>query len=362
MIFNLAGTDQLLLSVLYAFLLALFVTPLSIYFAQKTNLIDVPNSQPHKLHHHPVPIAGGIALFTTILLSILLLHHEFSMMTVRVMIPAAMVFGVGLWDDYRPLRPIDKAIGQVIATVAMILLGVQVHIFESLLPTEGIWWWVVFTLDIGTTLFWMVFVINAVNLIDSSDGLAIGVSNNTMIFCILLALDTQQWSIAYIAGIILGTGIVLHLFNTSPAKLFLGDSGALLIGYFLGVIAILYNPPAKEQASTWFVPILMLGIPIFDSVLVIYARWRRKAQFYNGGTDHTFHRLVRWGLSPSQAVSLINLVTVGLQIFALYLTSKEPLFANIFFFAIVIAGICVMLLLVERKPNEEDSKSAEKPI
>lgn len=361
MIFNLAETDQLLLSVLYAFSLALFMTPLSIFFARKTNLIDVPFAEPHKLHQHPVPIAGGIALFSTVLLSIALLHREFSMTTVRVLIPACIVFAIGLWDDYRPLRPIEKAMGEIAATVVMILLGIQVHVFESLLPTDGVWRWFVLALDIGTTLFWMVFVINAVNLIDSSDGLAIGVSNNTMIFCILLALDTQQWSIAYVSGIILGTGIVLHLFNTSPAKLFLGDSGALLIGYFLGVIAILYNPPAKAQGSTWFVPILMLGIPIFDSVLVIYARWRRKTQFYNGGTDHTFHRLVRWGLSPTQAVSLINLVTVGLQIFALYLTSKNPLFANILFFAIVLAGICVMLLLVERKPNEKNQSARENP-
>lgn len=352
MIFNLAGTDELLLSVLYAFSLALFVTPLSIYFARKTNLIDVPYAQPHKLHHHPVPIAGGIALFTTVLIAITLLKHDFSMMTVRVLIPGCIIFGVGLWDDYRPLRPLQKAAGQLFATTVMILLGIQVHVFESLLPSEGAWGYCIFALDIATTLFWMVFVINAVNLIDSSDGLAIGVSNNTMIFCILLALDTQQWSIAYLSGILLGTGIVLHFFNTSPAKLFLGDSGALLIGYLLGVIAILYNPPAKAQGSTWFVPILMLGIPIFDSVLVIYARWRRKTQFYNGGTDHTFHRLVRFGLSPMQAVSLINLTTVGLQVFALYLTSKEPLFANILFFSIVLAGICVMLIFVERKPRE----------
>ena len=360
MIFTSRQTDPLLLAVLYAFTLTLIITPAAILFAKKTALIDIPNAEPHKRHKYPVPIAGGLALFGAILFTAALLHREFTGTMAKILIPGAIVFALGLLDDYRPIRPKYKALGQCFATLVMILLGIQVHVFESLLPLEGNLIWISKTLDILTTFFWMVFIINAVNLIDSADGLAIGLSNHTMIFCILLTMDTGQWAIAYFCGIMLGAGIVIQLFNATPARLFLGDSGAQLIGYFLAVIAILYNPPAKVQASTWFVPILMLGLPIFDTVLVVYARWRRRAMFYSGGTDHTYHRLVELRLSPAQAVSLIQLAATGLQILALLMTSKEPLFANILFFSIVIAGVCMVLLLTEGKPWLESKQNDEK--
>lgn len=359
MIFTSRQTDPLLLAVLYAFTLTLMIAPLTILFAKKTGLIDFPNAEPHKQHKHPVPIAGGLALFLSILVTVALLRHEFTGTMAKILIPGSIVFALGLLDDYRPIRPKHKALGQCFATLVMILLGVQVRVFESLLSLEGNLIWISKALDILTTFFWMVFIINAVNLIDSADGLAVGVSNNTMIFCILLTMDTGQWPIAYFCGIMLGAGIVIHLFNATPARLFLGDSGAQLIGFFLAVIAILYNPPAKVQASTWFVPILMLGLPIFDTVLVIYARWRRHSMFYSGGTDHTYHRLVELKLSPAQSVGLIQMAAIGLQILALFMTSKDPLFANVLFFAIVIAGVCVVLLLTEGK-NWLENKRNEK--
>ncbi len=349
MIFTLRQTDPLLLAVLYAFVIAFLITPFALWAAKRTGLIDLPNAEPHKKHTRPVPIAGGIALFATILLTFGMLNDQFSDETRKLLIPAAIVFAFGLLDDYRPIRPKHKAVAQAAATIVLILLGTQVHVFESLFPLSGTLSWLTKTLDILVTVFWMVFIINAVNLIDSADSLAIGISNVTMIFCILLTMDTGQWEIVYLCGILLGGGIVLSFFNASPAKLFLGDSGAQLIGFFLGVIAILYSPPVKTQTSTWFVPILMLGVPIFDTVLVTYSRWRRKLMFYSSGTDHTYHRLVALRFSPVQAVALIQLAATGLQIFALFLTSKDPLFANILFFVIAAAGVALILLLTEGK-------------
>lgn len=349
MIFATKQTDPLLLAVLYSMTLTTLLTPIVLWFARRTRLLDIPNSQPHKQHKKPVPLAGGVTIFLSLLITLALLHREFNDGTVRILIPAAIIFAGGLFDDYIPIRPKHKALIQCVATLVMILLGNQVHMFESLIPQQGNLIPLSRILDILTTFFWMVFVINAFNLIDSADGLSIGISNGTMIYLILLTMDTGQWSIAYLCATILGAGIVVLFFNATPAKLFLGDNGAQLIGYFIAIISILYNPPAKAQASTWFVPILTVAVPIFDTVLVIYSRWRRHLLFYTSGTDHTYHRLVSIGLSPNQAVQLMKLASTGLQVLALFLTSKEPLFANILFFSIVISGISMILMLTEGK-------------
>jgi UDP-GlcNAc:undecaprenyl-phosphate GlcNAc-1-phosphate transferase len=146
-------------------------------------------------------------------------------------------------------------------------------------------------------------------------------------------LELTTW-----AAVLAGIGIALYFWNSPPARYFLGDSGAQTLGFLLAIIALLYNPVNKDQASSWFAPILILGVPIFDTSLVVFSRLRRHIPPFEGNRDHTYHRLVRGGMNSARAVSLLHIVALSLDGIALFALSLQPLYANLIFAGCLIAG------------------------
>jgi len=339
------STGKIFETVFVSFFLCLMIVPIAIRFSHKTNLIDFPLSEPHKIHKRPVPISGGLAFFATLILTAVFLNHRLDSQTGKVLLCATIIFGFALWDDYRPLRWRWKMLGQILAAIVLYFCGIQVQIMQTVGEILGFSAAVNDLLDFGITIFWMVFITNAFNLVDSMDGLMVGLSLLALIFFVLAAMDTKQWSLALLCSAMLGACIVLNFFNSSPAILFFGDSGAQTIGFLIAAIAIIYNPPDRLQTSTWFMPILLLGVPIFDTVLVIISRFRRHLHFYDSGTDHTYHRLVKMGFSDVQAVNLMLLAATALEILAFFIISRPPLTANLIFFAVVLAGIFLIYFL-----------------
>jgi UDP-GlcNAc:undecaprenyl-phosphate GlcNAc-1-phosphate transferase len=247
----------------------------------------------------------------------------------------------GMLDDRFNLRPRVKFLGQLAVAVIALAFGIQVRI--TLHP------WV----DLGLTLLWMVGLINAFNFVDSMDGLALGLSSIALAFFVLATLDAGQPMLAALSAALLGATLGLYFYNASPARLFLGDSGAQLLGFALAAIGIAYVPAGAglPQGVSWFTPILVLGVPIFDTTLVVVSRLRKRWPIYRARQDHTYHRLVAVGMHPSRSVLAMQLAAILLGLAAFVALDLSVLLANLLFILIVLGGL-VLIWVLERAPFE----------
>ncbi|MBN2146117.1 MAG: undecaprenyl/decaprenyl-phosphate alpha-N-acetylglucosaminyl 1-phosphate transferase [Anaerolineales bacterium] len=330
-----------------------FLTFRLIFFAALTSLVlslpvewltrrfkwmDYPGSAPHKLHTSPVPVAGGLV----ILISLLVMSAAEGLLisqTVRaIIIPALIIFLFGLWDDLCNLRARWKFFGQLLATATMIGLGLQTHLFDTM-P------WI----DLLVTGSWMIGVTNAYNFVDSMDGLANGLASLAAAFFMLVTFDSLQNDLTAFSAIMLGVGLGVYYFTAPPARFFLGDSGSQSLGFLLGALAIAYNPLGFVRSQSWFIPILLVGVPLFDAALVVISRLRRKRSVYQSSRDHTYHRLVALGLPPNRAVLTMQVVAGLLGCLAIIALTLPPILANTIFIACVLGGFVGIAFLDQRK-------------
>lgn len=340
-----ASTGYMFVNILLGLLFTFTSGWFAIRFTRRVGLLDDPNRASHKLHQVPIPLAGGIALVLsmTILVFFLGLWHGIEMGA--MLLAALLVFALGLVDDARSLKPLPKLAGQSAAAIILVLAGVYIQIFETtsffLSGSGQFYFWV----DRILTVIWIVGITNAFNLVDSMDGLAVGLGGWSFAFFMLATFDSQQLSLSALSALLLGGCLALYYYNRSPARLFLGDSGAQTLGFLLAAIAILYAPLEKVQNSSWFVPVLLLGIPIFDTSLVVFSRLRRHKPFYQANRDHTYHRLVAMGLEPGRAVFLMHLTGLALECLAFIAVLTDPLYANLIFGGCLAAGLLALVIL-----------------
>lgn len=328
---------QLAYEMILAILLAILAGPLAILIARKMAIIDIPGSSHHKQHAWPTPLAGGLVLLITVP-CLAALFGVAQVPTVSWLLLASFViFMLGIADDKYGLSAPQKFAGQILATCILIYAGISVKIlgnFLFFLPP-----WLITLLDGALTLFWMVGITNAFNLIDSMDGLVAGLATISSGFFILISLVSGQLVLTETAAIIFGACIGLYLYNITPARFFLGDSGAQTLGFMLGAIGILYTPLDMHQGSTWFMPILLLGVPVFDTTMVVVSRLRRRKSIFQADLAHSYHRLVRLGLAPSQAVLVIQITAFILCNVAFVAMPLPPGIASSIFFAVLLLGV-----------------------
>jgi UDP-GlcNAc:undecaprenyl-phosphate GlcNAc-1-phosphate transferase len=334
-------------------LLAVVVTALlawvSILIATRTGLVDMPNSAPHKKHQSPTPIAGGIALFGSFLLTAWLTGIYRNPIVIAMYAASIPVFIFGLWDDYREISPLMKLIGQSIAVILLIALGVSIKVFESPEFFYSFPGQINVYLDWVLTYLWIVGITNAFNFVDSMDGLALGLAGMATTFFILVTLDSGQPFLSQQSALLLGICISLYFFNSPLAKLFLGDSGAQTLGFVLAAIAIAYQPLGAFQSSSWVVPIMLLAVPIFDMVLVVFSRIRRGKPIYSAARDHTYHRLVALGWSSGKAVLIMQVASLLMGCLAFIVLTRPPLVANGIFISVIVFGIITLAYLDNRE-------------
>jgi len=332
-------------ALLAALLISMAAAVISIWFARRIHLIDHPGSAPHKQHEYPTPIAGGIALIAALLIGEYFFGN-FANKVIRASFIAALpVFVFGVWDDFKNLSPLIKLIGQALAALFLIRTGIYIRIFESpefFFHGTGKFY---LYLDWLITILWVVGIANAFNFVDSMDGLLLGLGATAASFFVLVTVDSQQLQLAYHSALILGVCIGLYFFNSSPALLFLGDSGAQALGVLLAVLAIGYIPRGVNQSSSWFVPIMLLIVPIFDACLVILSRLRQRKPIYVASLDHTYHRLLKAGLTPGRAVLVMQGAALILNCLALLCLNQPPLVANVVFGIVVCLGGVLLILL-----------------
>lgn len=329
--------------------------------AKRFNLMDIPGSAPHKAHAHPTPLAGGILLAITLVIMSFIFREWLTREMVVVFAGTMVVFLFGVWDDYKGLSAGPKLIGQLIAACVLLSFGVQVHFLTVLFQAWHISPMVAQLLNIVFTLFWVVGITNAMNMIDSMDGIVAGLGGIAFACFFAATKLADQNSLAVWSAALLGISIGLYFWNNTASKFFLGDFGTQSIGFLLASLGIMYNPLNRSPESSWIVPIMLLSVPIFDTTLVVLSRIRRKQAVGSGRRDHTYHRLIALGFSPRIAVLLTHLVAFIISLLA-YLTLYLPPIAAMVFFILTILFGFITLLWLERKPsldNQVEGKNDE---
>lgn len=335
-------------AILFSSILVAGLAWISIRIARRIGLVDLPASEPHKLHITPTPLAGGLALFGGLLISAWIFGTFRVPSVVATFTAGSLVFLFGLWDDFKGISPLMKIIGQTLAVILLIRAGVSIKVFESpeffLGGSDPIHLY----LDWLFTFLWVVGITNAFNFVDSMDGLAVGLGGMAAAFFMLVTMDAGQQLLSTHSALILGACIGLYLFNSPPAHLFIGDSGAQTLGFILAVLAIAYQPQGANQSSSWVVPILLLGVPIFDMVLVVVSRLRRRKPIYAAARDHTFHRLLALGWTSNRVVLAMQVASLLLGCLAFVVLTRPPILANSIFVAVLLTGALTLAYLDSR--------------
>lgn len=340
-------------SLFVSILLSLGLGYPAVLLAKWLNLLDVPGSAPHKTHTHPSPLAGGLLIMTTLVLMAILFGQWVSREFLAVFAGSIIVFAFGIWDDRKGLSAGPKLIGQLIASTVLISSGVQVHFMTVFSDAGYISSLVAQSLNVVITLFWLIGITNALNMIDSMDGIVAGLGIIASVFFWGATTLAGQNEVAFWSAALLGLSLGLYFWNNTMSKFFLGDSGTQTIGFLLASFGIMYNPLNRSPESSWVVPIMLLGIPIFDTTLVVLSRLKRKQAVGSGRLDHTYHRLIALGLAPKFAVWITHLTAMtisGLAFLTLYL---PPFTALTFFLLTLVCGL-TLLLWLERKPTLDD--------
>jgi UDP-GlcNAc:undecaprenyl-phosphate GlcNAc-1-phosphate transferase len=297
-----------LLTIFAAALLAVAsAMPLVRRAAVRWGFMDQPAAR--KLHTTPIPRLGGIGMVGAVLVALLVFEDRFGInQLASILIGAAWVSALGAWDDRYGLRPAYKLLGQLAAAAYLVVSGVHV----SFLPSPYLNWMV--------TIVWLVGLTNAINFLDNMDGLSGGVVAIAAGFFLLLAVQSGQYLVGGLAAALLGASVGFLFYNFNPASIFMGDTGSLFLGFTLAALAIKLRFPGNAAIVTWMVPVLVLGLPIFDTTLVVISRLRRGVHPVTPGKDHTSHRLVRLGFTRREAVLTLYLVAGMLGMVAQFVT------------------------------------------
>ena len=305
---------SILLIFVGALVFAISATPVARWLAPRVGVVDHPS--PRKVHTHPMPRLGGAAILMAFILALVLFENRFNFQQLTsILIGASFVSFLGIWDDRWGLRPILKLVGQVLGALILVATGVHTELFFEY-PA----------LDIALTVLWIVGITNAFNLLDNMDGLSGGVGAVAAVFFTLLAAMSSppQVLVAALSAAMFGVCLGFLVYNFNPATIFMGDAGAMFIGYTLAAIGIKLRFPGNATFVTWMIPVLVLGVPIFDTALVFISRLRRGLNpLTTPGKDHTSHRLVTMGYTQREAVLILYLIGGALGVVAMFITQAD---------------------------------------
>jgi len=316
-----------------ALVMAIGGTPLVRRIALRLGVTDQPNAR--KIHVNPIPLLGGVAIYGAFIAALLLFGDRFRINELlSILIGASLMSFLGVWDDRRSLSPLLKLVGQFLAASILVISGVYIGTF----PWEA--------LNIAVTLLWVVVVTNAMNLMDNMDGLSGGIGAVAAIFFLLLAAMNDQYLVGALSAALVGACLGFLVYNFNPASIFMGDAGALFLGFILAAVAIKLRFPEGVQIVTWMVPVLILGLPLFDTALVIFSRLRRGLNpLTTPGKDHTSHRLVALGYTRREAVLICYLICAGLGVIALFITEASILEGYVVGGITALAGLASLVRL-----------------
>jgi UDP-GlcNAc:undecaprenyl-phosphate GlcNAc-1-phosphate transferase len=301
----------------FSYVLVGALTPLMRKIAVSKKIFDKPNSE-HKSHTKPVPYLGGVAIifgvvitsYLTLFLSLFTVNNFW--LATSVLAPAIALGMIGLWDDIKNLNPLPRFIGQSIAglVIATILIS-----GDNLGNPTGL-----ASIDILISVIWVVGICNSINFFDNLDGGASGTVAISAVVLTYLALSTDQSFIAALSLVIAGSTLGFLIWNKTPARIYMGDAGALFLGVLIATLTVRFEPKTESTLGSFATPLLLLAIPILDTTVAVLSRLRRKISPFQGGRDHLSHRLVRAGFSRKLSAIILWSLTGLFGIFAVLIS------------------------------------------
>jgi UDP-GlcNAc:undecaprenyl-phosphate GlcNAc-1-phosphate transferase len=352
-------TFEVVLGLLFVFALALglVATPLVQKLAVKVNALDLPGER--KLHRQPVPRLGGIAIYLSFVITLnsgLLVSDALLKLVddslrgwLGLLFGGSIVLALGIVDDLYQLKPSAKLSFQLLAAAVVCLAGLRITQITN--PFNGVI--VLGWLSIPMTLLWIVGITNAMNLLDGLDGLASGVAAIITAAILSISLANGTYGTALVSAILCGSTLGFLRYNFNPARIFMGDSGSMFLGFTLAVIS-LQGTQKSTTAVAIFIPILFFGLPIADTLLAMGRRLiggggqdrvRRYSRVFEADREHIHHKLIDLGFSHRSAVLTLYVVTLGLSCVAFAITAvRSETVAFLLFATLLLAVGCLMLI------------------
>ena len=284
---------QFLILGLATFLFVGGLTPVMRKIAIKIGAVDSPNLE-RKTQKEPVPYLGGvgISIGITVASFAALLYSDFSTETfnkaLSVLLPAILISAMGLYDDLRGLEPWPRLVAQTIAGIAVAIYLIQNDTLGQAFSNQA--------LNYAVTIFWIVGICNSINFFDNLDGGASGTVAVISIFLFAIAFNQGQSLVSALAVVTAGATLGFLIWNKTPAKIYMGDAGALFLGIIIAVLTIRLDPEVGPQSRALAIPLLLMAVPILDTTTVVISRLSRGISPFTGGRDHLSHRLMRKGL------------------------------------------------------------------
>jgi len=327
-----------------AFGVSYALTPWARKISESCGMVDEPNHR--KMHSTPVPYGGGIAIFLGFLAAFLLSGALDNTKAVGFLIGALILVATGIYDDLKGLHALPKFVMQSIAAVVIIHFGITIDMSVLLRGRVAEFQY----LSIPLTYFWIVGVTNAINLIDGLDGLAAGVSTISAFTLAAVSWINGMHDVTLLALIIgaASMGFIPHNFRS---QVFMGDAGSMFLGFSLAVLSIM-GAVKLAAAFSLFVPIMILAIPIFDTIFAIIRRVVTRRPIYEGDKKHLHHRLLELGFSPLQTVIFIYLLSFlfgGMAIFSAMVRPRNGYLIFLFSLALVAVGSIILILIHQKR-------------
>src|SRR6266403_4351374 len=319
--------------------------------ALRVGMVDLPG--PRKVHLQPIPLLGGLAMYAGVVLGVLFLFNGPARAQIEgILAGATLIAAVGILDDRGLLHhQVKLFVGMPLAAGILLLSGIRAQVFSSLFggrPGD--------LLDIALTVVWVVGITASFSILDHMDGLCAGVAAMASAFFALLAYFNGQTLVTTLAAAVLGAATGFLRWNFKPVKIFMGDGGAMFLGFLMATLGLKLRLENSNHLSSWVAPILILGVTIFDTTLVTISRVRRGLlPFSTPGKDHAAHRLSNLGLGHRGAVLtlyLLGAIGGGAAVLVSYFSNGGALFVGALTLAIIFIGV----MYLERAPYERQDR------
>ena len=342
---------------LLAFVIALFASLVLTVpvraLAIRVGMVDLPG--PRKVHLKPIPLLGGLAIYGGVMIAILVAFDGAARaQSIGIVTGATLVAAVGFLDDSGWLHHQIKLFAAMhLAAVILLATGIRAQVFSVLIGGATGYW-----LDAALTIVWVVGITASFSILDHMDGLCAGVAAMASVFFAMLAYLNGQTLVTTLAAAVLGAAAGFLRYNFKPAKIFMGDGGAMLLGFLMATLALKLRLEHATNLAGWLAPVLILSATIFDTTLVTISRSRRGLlPFATPGKDHSAHRLANLGLGQRGAVLtmyFVGAISGGAAILVSYLSSAGAAMVG----AVVVVVVLVAVALLERAPFERQKQKA----
>jgi UDP-GlcNAc:undecaprenyl-phosphate/decaprenyl-phosphate GlcNAc-1-phosphate transferase len=342
------GVVNIAIALTTTFGLTVPVRRLALHFG----IVDHPNSR--KLHRSPMPLLGGLAIYCgTVLAVILTLDGQPRGQIFGILGAGTMLLITGILDDRGLLHhQVKLFVSMPLAAVTLAAMGIRWHVLSDFLPGPAGG-----TADVALTLLWAVGITAAFSILDHMDGLVSGVAAIAASFFALLAIANGQVLVATLAAAVFGASLGFLRWNFKPARIFMGDGGAMFLGFMLATLGLKVRLTSAPSAIAWMIPVLILAVPIFDTTLVMISRTRRGlVPFASPGKDHAAHRLANLRLGQRGAVLVIYSIGIFFGCLAIVF-SRAPLQYVVVFGCVLTVAALSTVALFESLPYERQERA-----